>query len=526
MVLALCRSARHSVCRLAPALLLALAIPLAGFAETYEEMAKKTDQTSAQSVFELAEWCQANNQPTKYRQLLAQVIRIDRDHEGAREALGQVKVGNQWVQKSQVKDVPKAAAAGEHKLPSGTGPTADKVAWDLTLPKDPKPKNPFVDSYIERLNTVANDSGEMEVSVSTLSTDENLPMALPRLCAALLKPDFKDLYGASTMIQGLLKAQHRADAKTLFPFLVVASVRSTESDDLQAFCFACAGMRDKRAMARLIELMGSPDKEVANAASEAAAAITGLPTAGFDVEKANSWWARFYASDDAQILRAQLLSKDPETSIAAAAQLGAIQDKKSVDVLIEWLKSDDPKVATKALQQIAQFTGRDWGYNPTDPKEVRAKRLEMLSKWWKENRENYKLQVDERLVKGSAVAHDAGTPAGDPKAGLIRDLSSTDTKAAAKAESDLLANGEKSVPYLIGGLTNPSPITVRACSRILQQVAKRTDLTVNPRDPAEAQQKAIAAWRAWADEKKLMPVETEAAEEAGGADEHKDQSDK
>ncbi len=504
------RPSLSSLSALLLALVLSAAMPLACFAETYEEMLKKTDQTSAQAVYELAEWCQQNNQPTRYRQLLAQVIRLDRDHEAAREALGQVKVGTQWVQKSQVKEGPKTAQGEGAKLPSGTGPAADKVAWDLAIPRDPKPKNPFVDSYIDRLNSTANDSSDMEIAISTLTTEENLPMALPRLCAALLTPAFKDLYGPSAMVQALLKSERRADAKMLFPFIVVASARSTDSDDLQAFCYACSGLRDKRAMARLLELMANSDKDVASAATDAAALITGLPVAGLDVDKANSWWAKNYASDDAEILRSQLLSKDPDTSIAAAAQLGAIQEKKAVDVLIEWLKSEDPKVANRAHQQVTQFTGRDWGYVPTDPLDVRLKRVAMLSKWWKENRDTFKLQVDPRLVKGSTVVNEAGAPAADPNVAALRNLSSTDAKLAAQAESDLLANGEKSVPFLITGLTNDSPITVRACNRVLQQVAKRSDLIVNPRDTPEVRQKAIAAWRAWATEKKLLVEEDEA----------------
>ena len=198
-----------------------------------------------------------------------------------------------------------------------------------------------------------------------------------------------------------------------------------------------------------------------------------------------------------------------------AAQLGAIQEKKAVDVLIEWLKTEDPKVAARAHQQVSQFTGRDWGYVPTDPLDARLKRVAMLNKWWKENRDTFKLQVDPRLVKGSTVVDAAGAPAADPKFAALRNLSSTDPKLAAQAESDLLANGEKSVPFLITGLTNDSPITVRACNRLLQQVAKRSDLNVNPRDTPEERQKAVAAWRDWATEKKLLPEEdeTEAEEE-------------
>lgn len=493
----------------APTLLLLAALPFAGAEESFEDVLKRTDQANAEAVFALAEWCKEHNLTTKARQYYFQVIKLDKDHAEARTAIGQVRVGDRWVAKNLVKDEPaKPGSTGAPKF-TGPAPKASDVSWNLTVPRDPAPNNHFVDAYIARMPTVANDSGEMELAVSTLLTSDNLPTALPRICAALLTPAFTDLYGPSDMVQGLLRDGRRADAKTLFPFVVAASSRSTDADDLSAFAYAAAQIRDKRAMPRLIELMEHENKDLAESATVAAAAVTGLPKEGLTPDKAKGWWARFHATDEVGILRAQLASKDPETSIAAAAELGQLNEKKALDVLIDWMRHEDPKVAAKAHLQVTGFTGRDWSYMPTDPLDLRLKRVDVVAKWWKENRENFTLMVDPRLRKASSAPEpEAAAAAADPAAAAVRDLASTDAKAAATAESLLAGKGTTAVPFLIAGLGSDSPITSRKCSELLQRASKKTDIAFNPRDPAEKRQQAIDAWKAWAIAQKLMTEET------------------
>ena len=494
----------HATRCFAPTLLLLLAMPFA-FGETYEEELKKTDQTNVEQVFALAQWCSENNLPSKARQHLFQVIKLDKAHAEARNLLGQVKVGERWVAKNQMKDDPKAQAAGEKALPVGTAPAAKDVTWNLITVKDPAPSNVFVNSYIERMQTVANDSNEMEVSVSTLTAADNLPTAIPRLCAALQKPTFTDLTGPSGIVQALLKDGRRADAKVLFPYIAVASLRCTDPEDLTAFAFAASQIRDKRAVPRLIELMGNDNKDLASSASEAISLITGLPRDTMSADKATAWWSRFYRSDDTDILRAQLNSKDPETALAAASQLGALQEKKVVDVLIEFLKSDDVKICAKAHQLVTTFTGRDWGYVATDPKDQRIKRVEMLAKWWKENRENYVFAIDPRLVKDSTVVNDKGSAlATDSMVIAVRDLAATDAKLAAKAEGELLNKAGGAVPALITGLESDNPITARKSHELLQRISKKSDIAFSTRDATDKKQKAIAAWKTWAIASKFL----------------------
>ena len=485
----------------APCLLLLLALPL-GAVETYEQVLRRTDMANAASVYLLAEWCQENNQPTRARQYLSQVVRLDKDHAEARAALGHVRVGERWMAKSQVATAANGDA-GERKSAGGPAPTAAKVAWPLTVPTDPAPDNTFVDTYIEQLQQFANDSSEMELAISTLVTGENLPMALPRTCAALLKPSFTDLYGPSEMIQLLLKDGRRSDAQTLFPFVAAASVRITDPEDLAAFCAAAGYMGDKRAVPRLIELMRATDATVAETATVGAAAITGLPREGLSPERVNTWWGRFHEMDDNEILLVQLKSKESDTALAAAERLGIMGEKRALDELITWMRSDDVKVAAKAHRLVTQFTDRDWAFTPTDPPDQRAKRVEVLAKWWKENRDSFTLIVDPRLTRGSVVVA-AGGPALDPLRVAVRDLGSTDTKVAVNAGNTLGARGEEAVLALIEGLSSPDLVTARRSHELLQRSSGKSDIAFDPRDDA-GRQAAIDAWRAWATTKNLLP---------------------
>jgi hypothetical protein len=506
-------SFRHVV----PALLLLAALPFMAAEESYADKLKGTDQNNPEQVFALAKWCQENNQPSKARQHLFQVIKLDKDHAEARALLGQVKVGERWLSKSQLPGGgTQPTDSAEGKLAAGgKGPAANDAGWDLSVPKDPDPDNNFLTSYITRMSTAAHESHDMEVSISTLLIEENLASGLSRLCAAMSTPGFDDLYGPSNIVQGLLKAGRRADAQRLFGFIAQASQRVTDPDDLQAFCYAAGALKDKRALPRLIELMGSDKPDVVTAAGEAAGAITGLPRDNLTVEKVAAWWGSFHRLDEAQILAVQAKSKDPDTALGAATQLALLGDKSAIDVFITLMKVDDPKIAGKAHVQLTQFLGSDWGFNATDSKENRQKRLDLLQKWWKANKETVKLTIDPRLKKSSlAAASDAaGGNAGNPLALAVKQIGSANPKAALKAESDLIASGTAAVPHLIEGLSSADPITARKCHELLQRVSKKSDIAFNPRDPAETKRKAVAEWTAWASSQKLLPED--AAEEQG-----------
>lgn len=492
--------------------LLSLGLLSPAYGETYDEALKRTNPSNPEQVLILAQWCQDNNLPTKARQHLFQVLKLDKDHLRARTLLGQVRVGDRWVAKNQLKEESKNPAR-KALTPLEPPPAAKDIAWNLQIVKDPSPTNQFVDNYIERMQTEANDSNAMEVSISTLLEENNWPMSLPRLCAALQKPTFTDLSGPSGVLQGLRKDGRLRDAKILFPYVVVASARCTDPEDLTAFAYIAGQMRDKRAVPRLIELMNDSRKEVAEAAGEAVSTITALSPKGITVASANAWWGEFHASDDLEILRRQLQSKDASTALAAASQLGALQEKKVIDVLILMLKSEDVKIATKAHQLVIDLTGRDWAYVATDPLDQRLKRVDRLAKWWKENSESFVFPVDPWLVDTSLVQNQDSLAA-DPLRLAVNDLAATDAKLVAKAENELLRKAGAAVPALIEGVADENPITARKCHELLQRISKKCDISFSPRDRAEHKHQAIAAWKAWALANKFLAEDT--ADEVAG----------
>src|SRR5687768_14384469 len=127
-------------------LLLAL-LATTAMAESLEQRIAKTDMSNAESVFELGQWCAENKLPTKARQYYNAVIKLEKDHEGARTALGQIKVGERWVSAGNTPPTKPgaepAAGAGTSRTASGTPPTAAQIEWNLALPKDPQPANTF-----------------------------------------------------------------------------------------------------------------------------------------------------------------------------------------------------------------------------------------------------------------------------------------------------------------------------------------------------------------------------------------------
>ena len=486
--------------------------PLTAAEETFEQLARKTDPNNVEQVFTLAQWCQERKQTSRVKTLLLQVIKLDPEHLGARTALGQVKEDGKWVvasaiPKPQTPPKPKAVSASTGPLPK-----ASAVEWKLTPPVDPDPTSTFIDSYITKLPTIGNESAEMDAAVATMALEDNLPSALPRLCQALQKPEFTDLYGASQMVLVLIRTPARASARTLYPFIAVASSRITDPDELQAFILASTAVRERKALPRLIELMQDANADVAKAATECAAEITGLPANGLTAGQVGVWWTRFANLDDRSILKAQMAAKEPAIAMKAAEQLLLTQDKAALDTLIGLMLHEDPKIAGKAHELVSTSTGRDWGFVASDPLPMRQQRVTVLRKWWKENRADFALILDPQQAKAAGNQQGVAAPA-EPSAAerLVTDLGATDTKTAAKAEAGLLAEGSGAIQPLIDGLLSPNPIIARRCQELLVRISGRTDITFTPRDALAQKEAAVTAWKAWAESKFAKPgtVETE-----------------
>ena len=493
--------------RTASALLLAI-VAATGWAESLADKIKATDLSDAEQVFGLAQWCAGNNLPTKARQYYNQVVKLDKDHEAARNALGQVRVGDKWVsaKAAGVEARPAAGAGGGAPLPaerrpSGPGPSVEQITWDLTLPKDPQPQSTFINQYIERMSTVPNDSRDMDVSVATMMMDDHLPLALPRVCAALVRASFSDLYGPSSLAMELLKQGQTAKAKQLLPFLTKASERITDSEDLATFAYAAGVLKDKRVVPRLIQMLETGNDDVKAAAADGLTGITLLPREQMTAERAQQWWDLNHNVSDQQTYQEQLNSRDPRVAVEAAKALYPYRDRAIVPALIRLLRSDDRSVNGEAIDVIKQITGNTWSYDPAGTPEQKKKRADELEKWWKE--EQFRFRWIAEIKAESAAANASPTSAADPAVEWVRQLGSVAGNEAATAEGNLVGQGTKSVPALIAGLENPGRLVRRKCFDLLVKVSKQ-NLPFDPAGSDADRATQVAAWKKWAEGAKLL----------------------
>lgn len=477
---------------------LLLAAALAG-AETYDERVAATDAKDAQAVFELAGWCKQQRMHTRAQQHYKQVIAIDPDHQGAREALGFVRVGDRWRSRASAPagaGAPAAEPTPPAQLrPATPGPTAAQIVWDLSLPTDPEPANSFITKYVERLATVPNESTEMEISVATCVEPKYWRSALPRLCKALQRDDFTDLYGAANMVLELAKRKRMDEARPLLGFMVKASERVTEADDLDAFCWAVGELRDRRAVPRLIELMERGPAPVARAAATAIASIARVPAQDLTAEKARLWWDLNHSVSEREGLRAQLSSPDGGAALEAARALYQQRDKEMIPTAIRLLKHDDPRIRSGARDLIVKVTGDGWGFDPAGPPEQRAKIVERLEAWWTKDGQRFQF----------ADAASVASAAGDPLAELVMKLDSTEGNATDEAAAQLRQRGDEAIPALLAGLSHPGSIVRRRCDELLKEHT-RQDMGFDARGSQEQRDAAVAKWKAWWAQRQPAPA--------------------
>jgi hypothetical protein len=483
-------------------LLLAFVAGPAFCADELEERIKQTDMNSADAVYELGVWCEQNNKPTAARKYFNQAIRLDKNHEAARAKLGQVLVGDRWVPANLApgggkKADEKGDGAANRRRSSGPGPTAKEVKWDLTVEEFER-ENPFIEQQIKRMNDHKNDSDAMDSAVLTLYRADSRTEMVPRLCAALLRDNFTDLYGTAMLIMNFAKDGDLTTVRRLTAFMTKASERVTDKDELETFAYVAPLARDRKVAPRLIELMEHPDQAVQLAAQKAFAQVTLQPADGLTAAKAKAWWDLNHDVSERVFLSEQLQSDDPLVAVAAARGLYDLREKAIVPVLIKTLKGDHRQANEQAVDLIRRITGNDWGYNIAAPPEERLKIAAQLEKWWKESGTRFEW-IEDRNAKPQEAAK-----ANDPLRQWVGQLASTTGNEAQQAEQNLLNKGTEAVPALIAGLKNPGVIVRRKCNDILKQIAKK-DVGYDPRGEEDQRQKGIAAWLAWARESGAIP---------------------
>lgn len=486
---------RHAV-----AVLVVIACSLSAASDELQDQIAATDMKDPEAVFALAQWCAENNQPSNARKYYNVVIRIDPEHFGAREALGQVKVGNRWLSARMVdggdkSDAP-AAGGGPTRKAGGPGPKAADIAWDLTPLKDPKPEFTWIDTYVNRMNSVANDSREMDVSVATMMADDHIAVAIPRLTKAMLDPGWKDLYGASMIAMELQRKGDFKTAKALLPFLAKASERCQDEEDLYTFAFVVGGMKDKRIVPRLVEMLSGPEY-VQSGAKDGLAMLTMLPAADITPESAQKWWDLNHALNDQDIFKEQLQDQDDRVALEAAKALYEHRDHSIVPVLAKLLGSPDRPVRAEAIALIQRITGTDWSYKVDgDPKLWKQRGDELLA-WWKENEFRHTWIEDQ----GKASEPTAQV---DPNVEQVRKLASIQGNEAAAAEAALIGAGDAALPALLDGLRGGDRIARRKAFSVLQAITKH-DLPYDAAADDQTRIDQIAAWEAWLQEQGHLP---------------------
>ena len=468
--------------------------------DSLEEVIKKTDMSSPDAVYALAEWCAEHNKPTTARQYYGKVIELDKDHEAARLKLGQVKVGDRWVSIAAAGIKPAASkdASGATlatRGSSGPGPAAKDVAWDLTLPTCSGDAG-FVDAQIERMNHAKNDSDDMDSAVLTLLRADCRPQLLSRLSAALMRPDFGDIYGACQIMLRLLKEGHRASARRLLAFIAKCSEHVADNDDLETFAFAGPMLHDRRLVPRLIELMDSPNEAVKKAATEGVNTLILLPLADLTSAKAKAWWDQNWNIPERQVLSEQLRSPDPTIAVEAAKGLYDLRDKSIVPALIKLLKNDDRKVVSEALQVITKITGIDWSFSTDLPPEKRTQIIASIDKWWKENQNKF-----EWIEDRNAAPPEEARPV-DALVLLVQQLASVEGKQSEQAYGTLRGKSKDAVAALIIGLHDRNTLVRIKCNDLLKAISKQ-DFHFDAHAEEEKLTASIDAWRQWARSQKI-----------------------
>lgn len=497
-------------------ILSALVLATTMFAASFEEMQAKTDMTSADAVYRLGVWCSENNQPSKARKFYGQAIKIDRDHEGARTALGMIRVGDRWINKGDENPTGKvpgrpAEGGSEAAIPAakplgGPGPSVKDVAWDLTIPADPgNGDNPFIDGYLARMSKAGNDSDDMGRCVATLLMPDHWPAAKPRLCRILLTPGFTDLYGTVEIAMELRKQGRTSESNQLLPFVAKASERVTDPEDLAHFTLLAFAVRDRRSVPRLAELLAHPEASVKESAAEALIAITHVPARSLTPESAKSWWDNNWSKSEERILAEQLRSSDPMTQVCAAAELCERRDLAIFPVLFRLLRLEDPVINRRAIAVFIRATGLEFGYVFELPPVERYKRVDVIEKWWKQEKANFNWSG---LPREEVVNLASGKPtpaANDPDRLMVKQLASTTGTEAQTAELQLRSRETKAVPALIEGLGDQSTLIRLRAYGILCEIT-RQNLPFDPSGEEVDRAKKIDAWRNWAVKAKLLTI--------------------
>ncbi len=359
------------------------------------------------------------------------------------------------------------------------------------MPRDPKPDSTWINQYVDRMNTVGNNSREMDISVATMLAPEHFPVAIPRLAAAMTRPDWKDLYGGSMIVMELMRKGDLRTAKSLLPFLAKVSQRADDPDDLYTFGYVAGALRDKRIVPQLIAMLGHHSPKVQDGAREGLAQITLLPLENITVESATRWWNLNHALSDQDIFKAQLRDNDDGVVMGAAKALYEYRDGDIVPVLARLMRSENRRVRADAIHLVQRITGSDWSYSLDGGPDAWKTRSDELLKWWKENQFRHTWIEDRGKAADAAVADRP-----DPNAELVRKLASVTGNEADSAEAALIGAGDAALPAVLEGMRSGNRILRRRAYAVLTGIT-RHNLPYDAAADDATVVSQITAWEQW-----------------------------
>lgn len=509
--------ARLALCALFALSICPTALDAAAPRDAYEERLAATDADNADQLYLLGKWCSENGYVFKSKRHYSQALKVDPDHQATRDAMGYVWYDDEWVHKSRVpgglapKEQEEARVQARRGAPGRPGPAAGEIDWDLTIPPFAAEGHAaWLGKMTAQMNRSDNYSGEMDSAWRTLMMPQYIESAVPAMATALMDPGFKDLYGAVMLGSELRKTGEGANlarARALLPFVVKASERVSDSEELYFFGLFAGAVGDKRAVPRLIELLGKGG-DAADGAKAGISMITMIPEDEVTAELAQEWWNRWHQSDDGEIFGAQLEDANPMVRIKAAERLYPEQDPRIVPTLIEVLKRHDGPTKHAAIRLLTRITGNDWDLSGNLPPDEQRARVQRLADWWDENKHTFTfLEFRGQMTTGGDGGRE---PKRDSRQVWIRQLSSMDPEEERSAYDGLLRAGEAAVEPLIDALESEDGIR-RGKARDLLRTITRQNFGYEPIQGSEDERReAIARWRAWAAEQvEQAPAEGE-----------------
>jgi hypothetical protein len=169
----------------------------------------------------------------------------------------------------------------------------------------------------------------------------------------------------------------------------------------------------------------------------------------------------------------------------------------------------------RALAVVRRATGNEFGIDPDLPPDQRKKQVDILENWWKENRAGFAWPGLPQPKPAAGQPVRSG-PQRDPWQIAVQQLGSAAGTEAQSAERTLRDGGKSAIPALIDGLSDPGAIVRRRAHDILKEVAKQ-DFRYDPRADEADRDKAIQAWRTWAEREGM--IKPGAVDEAAGGEE-------